>query len=132
MSNLRYNKKIKDETEAFSKLIITYTNKLKKEYEKDILTKQIKLLEEIAEKEDLDIIYLKETYLETTKKVKKVKKEKETINIEEPLLEKITFKGKEYFYENKDNGNVYDDKSIFVGKYVDNEIKLKSKKSNNT
>jgi hypothetical protein len=129
MSNLRYNKKIKDETEAFSKLIITYTNKLKKEYEKDILTKQIKLLEEIAEKEDLDIIYLKETYLETTKKVKK---EKETINIEEPLLEKITFKGKEYFYENKDNGNVYDDKSTVVGKYVDNEIKLKSKKSNNT
>lgn len=130
--NLRYNKKIKDETEAFQKLIISYTSKLKKEYEKEVLNAQITLLEQIAEGEELNIIELKDKYLQATK-TKKEKKESTKISItSESLLEKITYKSKIYYYENKDNGNVYNEESVIVGSFVDGEIKLNSKKSNKT
>ena len=130
--NLRYNKKIKDETEAFQKLINSYTSKLKKEYEKEVLNAQITLLEQIAEGENLNIIELKEKYLQVTK-TKKEKKElsKTSIN-SDSLLEKITFKSKKYYYENKEGGNVYNEDSVIVGSYVDGEIKLSSKNSNKT
>lgn len=129
--NLRYNKKIKDETEAFQKLINSYTSKLKKEYEKEVLNAQITLLEQIAEGENLNIIELKDKYLQATK-TKKEKKEttKGSIN-SESLLEKITYKSKTYYYENKEGGNVYNEESVIVGSFNNGEIKLNSKKSNN-
>lgn len=127
---LKYNKKIKEETEAFQKLITSYTSKLKKEYEKEILSVQISLLEEIAEGENLNIIELKDKYLKSSKEKSTEKKTKsKNTNIQEDLLEKMDIKGTTYFYENKENGNVYNTDSQIVGSYVDGEIKLKSKKS---
>ena len=130
--NLRYNKKIKDETEVFQKLINSYTSKLKKEYEKEVLNAQITLLEQIAEGENLNIIELKEKYLQATKTKKENNEASKTSITPDSLLEKITFKSKTYYYENKEGGNVYNENSVIVGSYVDGEIKLSSKKSNKT
>ena len=71
--NLHYNKKIKEETEAFQKMIENYTTKLKKEYEKKLLNTQIALLEIIAEGEELNIIELKK-YLQTKRNKNQKKK----------------------------------------------------------
>lgn len=130
--NLKYNKKIKEETEAFTKAITSYTSKLKKEYEKEILNVQISLLEQIAEGEDLNIIELKEKYLQKNEKKKDTKTVTSKTTVTEELLEKTEIGNNTYFYENKDNGNVYNTDSVIVGSFINGEIKLNTKKSNKT
>ena len=131
--NLRYNKKIQEETDAFQKMITTYTAKLKKEYEKELLHSHIILLEKIAEGENLNIIELKEKYLKKkTKKSTEKSTKKSTEKSTETLLVKIKFKGTTYYHENKDEGNVYNEDSIIVGSFQNGEIKLNSKISNKT
>jgi hypothetical protein len=127
--NLHYNKKIKEETEAFQKMIENYTTKLKKEYEKKLLNTQIALLEIIAEGEELNIIELKEKYLQTKKKQKSKKETSTTSLTSENLLEKTKLNGITYYYDNKEGGNVYNNNSVVVGLFKDGKINLKSTKT---
>jgi hypothetical protein len=163
MKKLKYSKKILLETQSFLKNIEIYYSKLNKEYAKNM----IKLLENIADGEKLDLEMLKSKYLNTlTNEKKSSKKASITIfsndnsselnleelnleelnleelnskelnseelnseeinskelnlkelNSEEIILDKIIINNINYYYENKENGNIYDSSSNIVGEY---------------
>jgi len=129
MKKLKYSKKIKDETQAFSKLIVSYCNKIKKEYEKNCLEKINQLVSDIALGEGLDELKLRDKYLN----VKKKKKEKTSTIIKknnitnESILDKITLDNKTYYYENKEDGIIFDSNSTPVGKFSKNQFVINEK-----
>ena len=95
---------------------------IKKEYQKKLLEEKIKLISQIAEGEEIDEFELKEKYLKT----KKQKQEKKVVTSDSntDILSHIIMDGEEYFYEDKSNGNVYNNNSEKVGLYKQGCIKL--------
>ena len=95
---------------------------IKKEYQKKLLEEKIKLISQIAEGEEIDEFELKEKYLKT----KKQKQEKKVVTSDSntDILSHIIMDGEEYFYEDKSNGNVYNNNSERVGLYKQGCIKL--------
>ena len=95
---------------------------IKKEYQKKLLEEKIKLISQIAEGENIDIIELKEKYLKT----KKQKQEKKVVTSDSntDILSHVVMDGEDYFYEDKSNGNVYNNNSEKVGLYKQGCIKL--------
>ena len=93
------------------------TKKIKKEYTKLIMEARISLLKEICEGEELEFSDIKNKYL-TEKEIKNIS-ETTTINIKEivneVLLDTIIINNKTYFYENKEKGTIFDNKSKPVG-----------------
>ncbi len=139
MKKLKCTKKIKNETHTFIQLIDNLCSKLNKEYAKNMN----KLLENIAKGEKLDIKELKDKYLKTLNNLsddikneeengnaddeideKTVSLEEDTNSIEEIIFDKIILDGSNYYYENKENGKVYDNKSKIVGIYKNNQFIL--------
>jgi hypothetical protein len=132
MKKLKYTKKIQNETQTFIQLIDNLCNKLNKEYARNMN----RLLENIAEGEKLDINMLKDKYLKTldistlNDKISSIEIEE----IEEPtdynnsfeeiIFDKIILDGNNYYYENKENGKIYDSKSKIVGYYKNNKFVL--------
>lgn len=117
-------KKLKKETKNFSKLISEYSESIKEEYEKILNEKVENLLKNIAEGESLDYNYLKEKYL--LKKDDSLKDELLEENNDHDLLDKIVINKEDYFYENKEDGKVYNSKAEEVGVYKDNNVILNS------
>lgn len=125
MKDLKYNKKINEETQAFTKMIEEYTKKLKKEYEKEMTKMMVELIEDIALNENLDAVKLKEKYINNKYLEKEKQKEKEeSVKETESLLEQTTIDGKIYYFQQKENGDVYNNESKIVGKYVEGVIKF--------
>ena len=96
--------------------------KSKKETQDKILEAKIKLLEQISEGEDLKLTDLINKYLNDKEK-KGLKSNEKTIDVKtEDLLDTIEVNGKTYYYENKDKGQVFDNKSKQVGIYKEGKI----------
>ena len=92
---------------------------IKKEHQKLILLSNAKLISEIAKGENIDEVELIDKYLKKSKKKSCLKEPKNITEVEneEILLNHITVDGKDYYYENKPDGNVYNQKSEKVGVY---------------
>ncbi len=135
MKKLKYTKKIQKEAQTFIHLIDNLCSKLNKEYARNMN----RLLENIAEGEKLDINMLKDKYLKTldistlnekisTIEIEEIEETEENTNdtnsFEEIIFDKIILDGNNYYYENKENGKIYDSKSKIVGYYKNNKFVL--------
>ncbi len=91
--------------------------KIKKEYQKNVTEEKVRLLIAICNGEGLDFDQIKGKYL----KAKELAQSNydphvpEEAPVEEDLLDKTEINGKEYYYENKEKGMVYDMTSKPVG-----------------
>ena len=91
--------------------------KIKKDYNIIITETKIELLKKICENEKLDFNKLKEKYL-TEKERKLIKEKKENTELtNEELLSSICINSDHYFYENKENGKIFNKNSKIVGVY---------------
>lgn len=121
MKKSKYLKKIDQETSCFCDIIKNYTDKVMKDYKKMLIASKNELISTIAEGENLDELNLREKYLKPCKKKNRNKITEQGIDDnEEKILDRVILEGKTYYYENKSNGLVYNDKSKLVGKYVNN------------
>ncbi len=130
MKKLKYSKKIQNEIQTFSQLIDNYCSKLNKEYAKNVN----KLLEEIAKGEKLNLEMLKEKYLnklseadtneEAPIQVSEIKTEENDNSYEEIIFDKIVINGTDYYYENKENGKIYNASSNIVGTFKNKKFIL--------
>jgi hypothetical protein len=139
MKKLKTTKKLQNEVKVFQEFINNYCNKINKEYAKNMN----KLIKNIAKGENLDFEMLKEKYLNTINQEVEVKIEinkeheteiildteldneyvsqsNETKSCEEIIFDKVVIDGTNYYYENKDNGRIYDSSSKIVGIYKNN------------
>ena len=130
MKKLKTTKKIMTQTINFLQLVENYCIKINKEYAKNVNN----LLKKIAEGEDLDYETLKNKYLKTETKTlfdEVFEKQEQEISTEdtnvseEIILDKIIINGNNYYYENKENGKIYDASSKIVGNYKNKEFMLK-------
>lgn len=98
---------------------------LKKEYQENLLDEKIKLLLNICSGEGLDFEIIKLKYLKS-KELKQTTKTciTENKNIEENLLDKIEINNVEYYYENRDKGNIYNMNSNIVGIFSEGKFLL--------
>ena len=97
---------------------------IKKEYQNNITEEKIKLLIAVCNGEGLDFNKIKVKYLKAKELLQTnfdTPVEENSI-IEEDLLDKIIFEGKEYYYEQKEKGIVYDIDSKPVGIYNEGKI----------
>jgi len=98
--------------------------KIKKEYQKNVTEEKVKLLIAICNGEGLDFDQIKGKYL----KAKELAQSNydphvpEEVPVEEDLLDKTEINGKEYYYENKEKGMVYDMNSKPVGIFKGGKI----------
>lgn len=116
--------------ESINKLDIELQNKFKEiklEYADNVTEEKIKLLLAVCNGEGLDFNSIKNKYLKSKELNKicsdEVVKEM-TSTDEENIMDKIEFKGKQYYYETKDKGNVYDMDSKHVGYIKDGVIQF--------
>ena len=103
-------------------LVSQYLKKIKKEFAQIIIEEKNKLLLKIAEGENIDINSLKSKYLKSKELTfDETPNENNTEEIEQ-LLEKIIIDGKTFYYENKEKGKVFDDKTNEIGIYKNSSI----------
>ena len=125
MKKLKKLKKLQDLIDEYTAELKNELEKVRKEHQKLILESNSKLISEIAKGENLDELTLIEKYLKKSKQ-KNVKQEDNASEQSEDILCHISIDGKDYFYEDKSNGCVYDSKSIKVGHYKCGSIKFDS------
>jgi hypothetical protein len=116
MNSLSNIDKIEQQSVKFLEII----QSLSKKAQKDHIKQMNKLIENISKGEKLDLQMLKSKYLNN-----------EDIDLEpivetddEHLLDKIIINDSEYFYENKSDGKVYNNKSQIVGTFKNNKVIL--------
>jgi hypothetical protein len=142
MRKLKYSNKINQETVALSEMINTYVKKMNKEY----VSNMNKLVELIARGENLEVTRLKTKYLGLFKSTpdnennevdleETVEPEEKIIDtlssdISEVYLDKVLIADSEYWYEKKENGNIYYN-NVVVGCYKNNIFEINGKKYNN-
>jgi len=101
--------------------------KIKKEYQENVINEKYRLLLEVSNGEGLDFDKMKNKYLKS-KEIstfnETITKTDEKMDIDENLLDKIEINGKEYYYEAKDNGIVYDSTGKAMGIFKNGKIKL--------
>jgi len=99
--------------------------KIKEEYNNNIINEKIKLLISICNDENLDFEKIKNKYIKMKDFNKNtIDNHNMEILIDEDLLDKIQINKIDYYYENKENGNVYDMESNIVGVYINGKILL--------
>ena len=93
------------------KEVLDAITKQKKENNKLLIDEKIKLLKDICDGENLNFNELKHKYLNEKEK-KYIKEKVETLKIlNESLLDTFESNGHTYFYENKEEGIIYDKKT---------------------
>ncbi len=108
--------------ESINELDIKLKNQLKKvkqEHQKNIIDEKVRLLIAVCNGEGLCFDELKIKYLKP-KELSKISLDDNVENYEveeEDLLDKIEINGKQYYYEVKDKGIIYDSNSNPVGVY---------------
>jgi hypothetical protein len=90
--------------------------KIKKELTVEIINEKIKLLKSICENEKLDFNKMTHKYL-SDKERKYVKINVSSIVSNDNLLDHIIINDCNYYYENKEDGNILDANNIVVGIY---------------
>jgi hypothetical protein len=119
MNSLSNIDKIEQQAIKFLDIIQSLNKKTQKEH----LKQMTKLIESIAKGEKLDVQMLKNKYLTCEEINLETITETETEE-DDTLLDKTIIKGAEYFYENKPDGKVYNNKSQIVGIFKDNKVNL--------
>lgn len=100
--------------------------KIKLEYQHNVTEEKIRLLLAVCNDEGLDFNKIKTKYLKS-KELNQISEEevvKENEIEEEDLLDKIEIGGKQYYYEAKEKGLVYDMNSKPVGVYKNGKVIL--------
>lgn len=136
MKKLKRLKKIIDMIDEYTKEIKSELDKTNKEHKKLMMESTSKLIAEIARGEDLDELMLIEKYSNKSKikQIGIISKDlsKDLSNdgstdlsdTTEELLSCMSLDGTDYFYEDKLNGVVFNNKNEKVGEYKDGQIKL--------
>lgn len=100
--------------------------KVKQEYQKNVIDEKIRLLIAVCNGEGLDFDKIKIKYLKAKELTKvsmdDIVEEKEVV--EEDLLDKVEINGKQYYYEAKEKGIIYDLSSNPVGVYKNGKFVL--------
>ena len=102
--------------------------KIKLEYQQNVTEEKIRLLIAVCNGEGLDFDKIKSKYLKS-KELNQVSEEESVHEIEieeEDLLDKVEISGKQYYYEAKEKGIVYDMNSKPVGVYKNGKVVLNS------
>ena len=108
--------------ENFDILINQYFKKIKKEYSQILIDEKHKLINNIAEGENLDVNFLKTKYLKS-KELNSVSGVKNnTADENEDLLDKTIINNKTYYFENKEKGKVFNSDYNHVGYYKNSNI----------
>ncbi len=122
---LIYNDFVHDINKANEKLENNLSN-LKKEYQRNVVEEKMKLLFAISNGEGLDFEKIKVKYLKPKEinsfTLVEPDEKIEQPQIDEDLLDKIEHDGKEYYYEAKEKGVVYDMNSKPVGIFKNGQI----------
>jgi hypothetical protein len=104
------------------------------EHQKILLGEKLKLIEQICTDEKLDFELLKNKYLNITNDTTNITnddnkidilvevKDSKTIEQTDILLNLVIINKIKYYYEPKENGNIYNDTSQFVGKYINSKF----------
>jgi len=122
MTKLKQVKKLKTEINAMSELFNNNLEKINKEHNKILLQSLSNLIHEICQGENIDEIYLREKYLDINKTTKQDNKKNTVVNKTDDLLDKVTINDTEYYFQNKENGLIYNDKSKVIGNYINKEF----------
>jgi hypothetical protein len=104
--------------EEFDILVATNLKKIKKEYQQIIIDEKIELLSKICEGEKLNFDKLKSKYL-NYKELTLSNENTIPLQDNEEMLDKIKIDDVEYYYENKENGKVFNINNDLVG-YIKN------------
>ena len=108
--------------ENFDILINQYLKKIKKEYSQILIDEKHKLINNIAEGENLDVNFLKTKYLKS-KELNSVSGVKNNISDEnEDLLDKTIINNETFYFENKEKGKVFNSSYNHVGYYKNSNI----------
>jgi hypothetical protein len=98
--------------------------KIKKDISLILADEKIKLLEAICDGEKLNFSDLKNKYL-TEKEIKSIKSQKENHDdISDDLYDIIEINGSKYFYENKENGKIYNNNSEIIGEFKEGKANI--------
>jgi hypothetical protein len=104
----------------FDKLLQEADILTNEEHQKILLDDKLKLLYQISQDEKLDFELLKNKYLNITTEKKEINSK--ISNKDDELLNSVIINKITYYYEPKDNGNIYNDKSQIVGSYINNKL----------
>ena len=116
MKKLKHLKKLSGIIDDYVSELQNEISLIKKEHQKLILLSNALLISEIAKGENIDEINLIDKYLKKSKKkIDKLPVEKQDLAKNEELLNHIIIEDKDYYYENKTDGNVYNNESEKVG-----------------
>ena len=120
--NYLYNLNIE---ENIQNILEKHKKKIKKEYTNIITEEKLKLLVEISEGEHISYETLKQKYMKT-KELKNIddKLKAPIIDESESILNKIEINNIWYYYEPKEGGKIYNNTSIHVGYYKNDEFIL--------
>jgi hypothetical protein len=112
--------------ETLNDTVQIYQKKIKKEASVIIFEEKIKLLQKIAENENLDLNYLKSKYLKSKELLSfnTLTSVVNNNNDSEELLDKVEINGVIYYYENKEKGKVFNSDYTEVGIFKSNSIIL--------
>lgn len=108
--------------ENFDMIINQSLRKIKKEYSQILIEEKHKLLQKVADGENLDVNSLKTKYLKSKELTNITSIKTNLLDENEELLDKIIISNKTYYYENKDLGNVFDIDNNIVGYYKNSAI----------
>jgi hypothetical protein len=108
--------------EDMNTIIYTYIKSIKKEYKNNLIEEKNKLLLKIAEGENIDITILKTKYLKP--KEQNIKSIIIQDDNTEELLDVTVIDDIIYYYENKENGKIYNKNKNIVGNYINSNFIL--------
>jgi hypothetical protein len=111
-----------DSTHELDSKLQTQIKKIKQEQNNLILLSQIKLLKLVCEGEGLNYDEIKHKYIKQ-KEIEKPSIPSQSSSSEN-IFVKIILNDKTYYYEQKENGDVYDSESNKVGIFINNEVQL--------
>ena len=148
MKTLNSLKNFKKEIDKQNEILLQHYSDMKKEVAKKIESEKKELLQEICSEYDLDFNELSKKFLNVKKKSKKGKKSTSissklidnssdeenknemrdralSLDVDvNPLLIKGVANGKDCYYEDKENGLVFDDQVQEIGRYKQGKIYL--------
>lgn len=103
-----------DKITELHEIIKINIKKTNKEHKDKILRVRLNLIEEICKGENLNLEEIKMKYLKDTSKQNK---NYFVSHNDEDILDTIEINKKQYYYENKEKGNIYDKEKNIVGSF---------------
>lgn len=100
--------------------------KIKKNYQNNLIEEKIKLLMKICDDLNINFDDMKDKYL-SQKELSILNQDivkNNTIDINSELLDEIEIEGNKYYYEQKDNGKIFNSQSKPVGNYINGKFIL--------